>query len=75
MKAVVLTHLPKTSDSRQIAKLISETLGVGDRNTIITKNWVGQAAYALVYYNEIPKLESHKLLVDSHKIYVKVSSI
>ena len=75
MKGVVLTHLPKTSDSGQIAKRISEILGVGEKNTIIHKNWVGQSAYALVSYNEMPKLESHKLLVDSHKIYVKVSSI
>jgi|688.fasta_scaffold1002549_1 hypothetical protein len=75
MKGVVLTHLPKTSDSRQIVKRIAETLGVSDKNATIYKNWVGQPAYALVSYNEMPKLDSHKLLVDNHKIYVKVSSI
>lgn len=73
MKGVVLTHLPKTYDTRSIIKRIAETLGVQDKNTIIYKNWEGQPAYAVVSYNEMPKLDSHKLMVDDHKIYVKVT--
>jgi len=75
MKGVVLTHLPKTPESRQIVRRVAEALGVPDKNTLIYKNWVGQPAYALVSYDKMPKLDSHKLLVDNHKIYMKVSSI